>query len=164
MNEVLVAGEPIVAQTPKTYKKEEKEEKFEISRADFELLSHIKQTYKDNFHRRKTINFGNAPRFYADLNFYGSVTGCGLMIMIGNSNLSSYLAYVNEKSLAVYKETIADLKVNGVGAILCTIGDTGKTKEHDSLMKMLGFTLLKSYINWRHGPEHKQYLYIKILK
>ena len=170
MNEAQIAGEPIATQPPKVYKTQVKEEKFEVSKADFELLTHIKETYKENFHKRTHVDFGVTNATYLpslhfpSLNFYGSVTGCGLMIMTGNSHLANYSQYFNKNALDAYKQKIRELKENGVGAVLCTIGDTGKTKEHDSLMEILGFTLLTSYINWRHGPEHKQYLYIKILK
>ena len=166
MNEAQIAGEPIATQPPKVYKTQVKEEKFEVSKANFELLTHIKETYKENFHKRRSIDFkvGKQRIYASNLNFYGSVTGCGLMIMTGNSMLAHDVSRLNKDSLDLYEQLIKDIKESGVGAVLCTIGDTGKTKQHDRLMELLGFTLLTSYINWRHNPKYKQYLYIKILE
>lgn len=85
----------------------------------------------------------------------GTITGCGLAQLSG-------VATLTEEVLDEIKE---QYQADGVGAIICTLGQAYYDEE-PKLLK-LGFELLKEYHNYRHedmdGETYLQRLYILTL-
>lgn len=87
---------------------------------------------------------------YSTVKVCGMMTGCGLVQLYGASVL-------NQKTL---DDVIKDVRGQGAGAIICTLGQSYFQYEKNVLE--LGFTLLKEYNNYLHGAtgNYKQRLYI----
>jgi hypothetical protein len=84
----------------------------------------------------------------------GMITGCGIAQLHGVANLS---ANINPDE---FREKFQDIRDNGVGAVICTLGQSYYASE-DKLLN-LGFEKLSEYSNYRHGQDgnYKQRLYI----
>jgi hypothetical protein len=108
-----------------------------------------------SWHSRCILDF-KKTRLY----LYGMCTGCGVMQLAGISN---YLHEVKEKRIldhdSFYQELV-EVKSNGVGALVCTLGQSFYKYEEELLS--MGFELLSEYPNYRHDifGRYKQRMYL----
>ncbi len=107
--------------------------------------------YKDigSWHTGSVIPFG-----ISSLTVRGMITGCGIAQCVGVANIDP--DKTKEELLTAFKP----LKDDGVGAIVCTLGQNYYT--HEPKLLKLGFEFLSEYPNYRHGNDgaYKQRLYI----
>lgn len=95
---------------------------------------------------------------YLSIDFRGMITGCGLGQITNLSNLTySQNEKLNKES---FKSLFIEIKQDGVGAVLATLGQNYSYMEKRLLE--LGFENISEYSNYRHGPagSYKQKLYI----
>ena len=93
------------------------------------------------------------------IDFAGMFTGCGLG-QIRNVTIFSNSANQNISKEELLKK-FENLKKNGVGAVVCTLGQGYWNKYEVNLLK-IGFEKISEYSNYRHGTDgaYKQRLYI----
>jgi len=101
-----------------------------------------------HWHGYKEFNLGA----YSKLRISGAITGCGLGQLHGVIYLDNE-AFINE-----FKKAVADFKRDGVGAFICTLGQSHYHREQSLLD--LGFERISEYHNYRHGQAYMQRLYI----
>lgn len=90
------------------------------------------------------------------LSVRGMITGCGIMQVYGVSSLKPEVTKEELKTL------FSELKDNGCGAVVCTLGDLYYNPQFQYEQNLLnaGFELLSEYHNYRHGNIAMQRLYI----
>ncbi len=106
------------------------------------------------WHPRKTFRIGAGS-----VTVVSTITGCGLCQLYGSSSLSTYTIQEKEKALLDVEKMKAEMKTNGCGLIICTLGNGYYASCHKTLLS-LGFKEMYEYHNWRHGAEGKQRIYI----
>ncbi len=89
---------------------------------------------------------------YSKLRISGAITGCGL------GQLHGVIYLDNDASINEFKKAVAEFKRNGVGAFICTLGQSHYRREQSLLD--LGFERISEYHNYRHGNTYMQRLYI----
>lgn len=114
------------------------------------------------WHKKLVAEFPYTPesQYTHQLTFISTIMGCGIAQMSGSALMSS-----NPKGAKkALQKALLKLKTDGVGAIICTLGEVYWNK-HEPLVLDCGFTLLKEYSNYRHGKDGKyhQRLYILTL-
>lgn len=114
----------------------------------------IKET--TNWHPEITVRNGTA-----NFQFKGTPMGCGLVTF---SNFTLIVHYNEEqiKELADYikKHIFSYYLSNGVGAIICTLGDNYQNKPFLLFLELLKFKEVSDYKNPRHIGKYHQKLYL----
>lgn len=98
--------------------------------------------YGGTWHPLKTKSIKNTAFTVA-----GMMTGCGIAQMHGVVQLCDNKGITKEDLL----NSLKDIKSDGVGGIIATLGAGYYNREPDLLK--LGFELLSEYANYRHGSD-----------
>lgn len=124
-------------------------------KVDTEKVVLIEKEEKDLSNYPYFGNWHNTEVFYIEtmrLTVCGTITGCGLSQMHGISVIKK--AIPKEELNELFKP----LKLDGVGAIIVTLGEDYFNKEQFILES--GFEFMSEYINFRHSETYKQRIYI----